>query len=207
MTLAMMLGLLAGTGDTEVEKGWISLFNGKDLSGWKVSENPGSVRVEDGKIVTNGRRAHCFYVGKVRDHDFRNFEFKAEVLCKANSNAGIYFHTKYQEKGWPSKGFEAQVCSAGYRDKRKTGSLYAIKDVAKPPVGDDVWFDYHIIVKGKSVTIRINDKVVTEWTQPADYTPRQFKGRILDRGTFALQAHDPGSTVYFRNLRVKPLKD
>ena len=42
---------------------WIEMFNGKDLSGWQVNENPESVYVEDGCLVTNGKRAHVFYVG------------------------------------------------------------------------------------------------------------------------------------------------
>ena len=191
----------------EKEEGFISLFNGKDLTGWKVSENPGSARVEDGKIVTNGPRGHVFYVGDVKGHVFKNFEFKAEVLIKPGSNAGIYFHTEYQEKGWPDKGFEAQICSNGYKDPKKTGSLYGIKDLAESPVKDDEWFEYHILVKGKKVEIRLNGKTVNEWTQPDDYTPKQFKGRILGSGTFALQCHDPNSTVWFRHLRVKPLDD
>ena len=189
------------------EEGFVSLFNGKDLTGWKLNENPGAARVEDGKIVTNGARAHLFYVGDVNNHNFKNFEFKAEVLCKPNSNSGIYFHTEYQDKDWPKKGFESQVCSPAFKDPRKTGSLYAVKDVAECPVKDDEWFNYHIIVKGKSVTIRINDKVATEWTQPDDWKPKQFPGREISSGTFALQCHDPGSTVWFRNLRVKPLAD
>lgn len=187
------------------EEGFVSIFNGKDLAGWKASESPGTFKVEDGKIVANGARSHLFYVGEVKNHAFRDFELKAEVLCKPNSNAGIYFHTEYQEKGWPEKGFEAQVCSAGYKDPRKTGSLYAVKDLAEPPVKDDEWFHYHIIVKGKAVTLKVNDKVTVEWTQPDDWAPKSFKGRVLSSGTFALQGHDPGSTVWFRNIRVKPL--
>jgi hypothetical protein len=202
-TLAVAVALLAAP----QEEGFVSLFNGKDLSGWKVSENPASARVEDGKIVTNGPRAHVFYAGDVKNHVFKNFEFKADVLIKPGSNAGIYFHTEYQDKGWPEKGFEAQVCSNGYKDPRKTGSLYGIKDLAESPVKDDEWFEYHILVKGKKVEIRLNGKTVNEWTQPDDYAPKQFKGRVLGSGTFALQCHDPGSTVYFKNLRVKPLDD
>jgi hypothetical protein len=191
------------------EEGWISLFNGKDFTGWKVNENPKSARVEDGKIVCNGERAHVFYVGEAGKHDFKNFEFKAEVLCKPNSNSGIYFHTAFQEKGWPEKGFEAQVCAATYtKDPKKTGGLYAIKDVAECPVKDDEWFEYHILVKGKKVELRINGKTTAEWTQPDDWKPpRGMAGRVLSSGTFALQCHDPGSTVWFRNLRVKPLPD
>ncbi len=189
------------------DEGFVSLFNGKDLSGWKVSENPASARVEDGKLVTNGPRAHVFYVGDVKSHVFKNFEFKCDVLVKPGSNAGIYFHTEFQEKGWPDKGFECQVCSKDYKDPKKTGSLYGVKDLAESPVKDDEWFEYHILVKGRKVEIRLNGKSVNEWTQPDDYAAKGFKGRILGSGTFALQCHDPGSTVWFKNLRVKPLED
>ena len=157
------------------EEGFVSLFNGKDLAGWKANESPETFKVEDGKIVANGNRSHLFYVGDVKNHDFKNFELKAQVLCKPNSNSGIYFHTAFQEKGWPDKGFECQVCANGYKDPRKTGSLYAVKDVAEAPAKDDEWFDYHIIVKGKSVTTMINGKVIVEWTQPDDWSPP--KGR------------------------------
>jgi hypothetical protein len=202
-TLAVALALLAARDKTD--DGFISLFNGKDLTGWKVAENPDSAKVEDGAIKTNGPRAHVFYVGEVNKAVFKDFEFKAKVLIKPGSNAGIYFHTEYQEKDWPKKGFECQVCSNDYKDPRKTGSLYGVKDLAESPVKDDEWFDYHIIVKGKSVEILLNGKSVNQWTQPEDYKPKGFAGRVLDQGTFALQCHDPKSVVYFKDLRVKPL--
>ncbi len=204
MTAIVIALALAGAPQAG-DEGWIPLFNGKDLTGWKVSENPGSARVEDGCIVVNGPRAHCFYVGEVRNHDFKDFEFKCEVLIKPGSNSGIYFHTAWQEKGWPEKGFEAQICSDDYKDPRKTGSLYGIKDLSESPVKDGEWFEYHILVRGRKVEIRLNGKTVNEWVQPDDYAPKQFKGRILGSGTFAFQCHDPKSEVRFRNIRVKPL--
>jgi hypothetical protein len=200
--------LLLAAAQDKAEDGFVSIFNGKDLTGWKANESPETFRVEDGKIIANGNRSHLFYAGELKNHNFKNFELKAQVLCKPNSNSGIYFHTEFQEKGWPEKGFECQVCANGYKDPRKTGSLYAVKDVAEAPAKDDEWFDYHIIVKGKSVTTKINEKVVVEWAQADDYVPKAgFKGRILGSGTFAIQGHDPGSRVEYKNIRVKPLED
>jgi len=193
--------------DKADEKGFISLFDGKTLDGWKVNESPDSIKVEDGKIVTKGNRAHLFYEGDVAKHDFKNFHFKADVMTKANSNAGIYFHTAFQKDGWPQKGFECQVNNSYKSDPRKTGSLYAVKDVKDDLVKDDVWFTYDIVVQGKKVELWIDGKLVNEWTQPDDYVNKGQPDRKIDRGTFALQAHDPGSTVYFKNLRVKPLAD
>ena len=207
--IAFMLLALSGVEGLAVQdEGWIPLFNGKDLTGCKVNEAPEGVRVEDGKIVVNGNRAHVFYVGDVKKADFKNFEFKAEVNIKANSNSGIYFHTKLQENGWPAQGFESQVCANGYKDPRKTGSLYAVKDLAESPMKEDEWFEYHIKVEGKKVQISLNGKLVNEWTQADDYVPpKGMDGRKLGSGTFALQVHDKGSTVWYRNIRVKPLAD
>ncbi len=189
--------------------GWISLFDGKTLNGWKASENKDSCSVEDGKLkIGGGPRSHLFYVGKVNGGKFKNFEFKCQVMTKPKANSGIYFHTEYQETGWPSKGYECQVNNT-HRDRRKTASLYAIKDVLDtPPAKDNEWFDYHIKVKGKTITISINGKKITEYTEPADGSGNKsnFKGRKLSEGTFAFQAHDPGSVVYYREVYVKPLK-
>ena len=202
----LLIAALAFAFCQDKEEGFVPLFNGKDLTGWKANESPETFKVEDGKIIANGNRSHLFYVGDVKNHDFKDFELKAQVLCKTNSNSGIYFHTQFQDKGWPEKGFECQVCANGYKDPRKTGSLYAVKDVAEAPAKDDEWFDYHIIVKGKSVTTKINGKVIVEWTQADDFTPpKGMKGRLLSSGTFALQGHDPGSRVEYKNIRVKPL--
>jgi hypothetical protein len=185
------------------EDGWVSLFDGRTLQGWRASENPQSFRVEDGRIVVDGPRAHLFYAGPVGNADFKNFEFRAEVYTYPSGNSGIFFHTQYQETGWPQHGYEAQV-NATHTDRRKTGSLYAVNDVLdNAPHNDHEWFDYHIVVNGRDITFRINDRVVMEYTEPAD---REGTVR-LSRGTIALQAHDPESRIYYRNIRIRLLPD
>ena len=195
ITLATLVQLPA-------ENGWIDLFNGKDLSGWTASENKESCKIEDGKIVLFGPRSHLFYTGKVNGGTFKDFELKLEVMTTPGSNSGVYFHTNYQEKGWPSKGYEAQVNNT-HRDPKKTGGLYAVKDNFKAPVKDGEWFEYHILVKGKHIEIKINGKTITDYTEP-DGLNRP--NRQLDKGTFALQAHDPKSKVFYRSIKVKPGK-
>ena len=109
-------------------KEWVPLFNGKNLNGWKVGENASTFTVEDGMIKVAGEVAHLFYVGEVNEHNFTNFEFKASVLTKPGANSGIYFHTKYQESGWPDHGYEVQVNNS-QSDWKRTGSLYGIVDI------------------------------------------------------------------------------
>ena len=85
---------------------WISLFDGKSFNGWKMGENPGTFSIEDGSIKVAGPRSHLYYDGDVMNHDFKNFEFKAQVMTKPGSNSGIYFHTVFQEKAFPIKGLK-----------------------------------------------------------------------------------------------------
>jgi len=185
--------------------GFVQLFDGKSFDGWKINERKESWKIADGAIVANGDRSHVFYVGD--DKPFVNFELRVDVMTETEANGGIYFHTKFQDEGWPKYGFEAQVNNSpvGKKDPKKTGSLYAVKDVLELHAKDGEWYTETVIVKGKQVTIKINDKVVTDYTEPDDKKAGNDFTRKLDQGTFALQAHDPGSTVHFKNIRVKRL--
>ncbi len=195
--------------------GWISLFDGETLDGWQASENVDSWKIEEGAIVTSGPRSHLFYAGDVNNHDFRNFELMAMVKTLPGSNSGIYIHTEFQQEGWPSKGYECQVNNSSpktepgaYVEHKLTGSLYAIRNVWKTPVKDNEWFNYHIVVQGKTIRIYINDELMVDYTEPENtFRPDEMKGRLLSSGTFALQCHDPGSTVYYKDIKVKPLPD
>lgn len=186
---------------------WISLFDGQSLNGWKVGDHPETFKVENGMIVVNGETAHLFYDGDVNNHDFKNFEFKADVMTKPGSNSGIYFHTTFQQEGWPAKGYEVQVNNS-HTDWRRTGGLYAVDDVKEVYVKDDEWFTEYIKVVGKHVVIKLNDKTVVDYTEPENVErPTDMAGRKISDGTFALQGHDPKSKVYFKNIMVKPLDE
>jgi len=193
----------SATGDGD---GWVSLFDGKSLDGWRASEHKDSCKVEEGVIVVGGgERSHLFYDGPVENHDFKNFELKLEAMTEPHSNSGVYFHTEYQEVDWPSKGYEAQVNNS-HEDWRRTGSLYAVKDLDTTPAKDSEWFEYHIIVRGKQITHKVNGETVLDYTEPENPPqPDPTRDRRLSHGTIALQAHDPGSIVRFRNIRIKPL--
>ena len=194
--------LLAGCQTTPADNAgqWQSLFDGKSFDGWKASENKDTFSVRDGMIVAHGPRSHLFYVGPVNNANFKNFEFKADVMTTEGSNSGIYFHTEYEETGWPSKGFECQV-NTTHSDRKKTGGLYGVQDVIDDaPSVDDQWFHYYIRVEDNHVIIQIDGKTTMAWTQPEDW---EQSGRSIDEGTIALQGHDPKSIVYYKNLMVR----
>ena len=187
-------------------KEWFSLFDGKSLNGWKVGNNAATFSVDSGCIVVHGPTAHLYYVGDVNNHTFKNFEFKAKVKTLPGSNSGIYFHTQYQEDGWPDRGYEVQVNNS-HGDDTRTGSLYDVVDVKEVYVKDNVWFTEYVKVVGKHVIVKINDTVVVDYTEPENplrHTEDHLY-RLISNGTFALQGHDPKSIVYFKDIQVKPL--
>lgn len=198
-TALLMVVTLSSLEKPAQKKGWIKLFDGKSLDGWKVGENAGTFKVEDGAIVVFGPRAHLFYAGPVQNHNFKNFEYKASVMTKPGANSGMYIHTQYQEDGWPERGYEIQVNNS-HTDWRRTGSVYAVQDVREAPARDDKWFTQHIIVNGSKITIKVDGKTINEYTVPAE-------GGKLSSGTFALQGHDPKSQVFYKDIMVKPMPD
>ncbi|MEQ1859073.1 MAG: DUF1080 domain-containing protein [Chthoniobacteraceae bacterium] len=194
---------------------WQAIFNGKDLTGWKPNRQPEAFTVVDGAIRTHATEpyAHLFYVGDGSPEAgrFKNFEIEATVRGEPSSNSGIYFHTDIASGEGPrlklTKGYEVQVNSTE-KEKRKTGSLYAVVDLAESPVDEAQWFKLRIRVEGRRIVVHVNDKQTVDYTEP-DNAPRLkgFTGRLLDPsgGSIALQAHDPDSVVCFKEIRIRRL--
>jgi len=188
-------------------EGWTDLFDGQSLAGWRANQ-PASWRVEEGQLVGDGPVSHLFYTGGA----FRDFELELEVLTAAGCNSGVYFHTAFQSTGFPKKGFEVQVnnTAAGegnYRERKRTGSLYGIRNVHKQLARDGEWTRLQVMVRGKNVQVRVNGLLTVDYTEPtpAVRPPSQETERFLDEGTFALQCHDAGSKVRYRAIRVRRL--
>ncbi|MBL9084375.1 MAG: DUF1080 domain-containing protein [Planctomycetales bacterium] len=189
-SLWAFVGLLTLGGSLRAEEGWVSLFNGKDLTGWKANELPENWEVKDGAIHGHGNRSHLFYTGK----EFANFHYKADLKLTKGSNSGMYFRTEYADSGWP-KGYEAQVNNS-HKDPKRTGSLYNFVNVGEQLVPDDTWWTQEVIAEGNHIVIKVNGKTVVDFTDPAN---------TYMKGHFAFQQHDPGSKVEIKNVMVKEL--
>jgi hypothetical protein len=234
LVLLLVNGSLAADA-TQPEEGFVSLFDGKTLDGWKIGENAHVFTVHDGMIVmecptTTHTPAHLFYVGDVNHHDFKNFHLKVDVMTFPKANSGIYFHTRYQPAGWPNFGLECQVNNS-HCDWRRTGSLYAVRNISwgpeapakdnkeivtifvKPPVTDNVWYTQEVIYQNELVTVKLDGKTMFEYKMPQADVEHKLPNTFtwLPRGTFALQGHPPMpgaiSKTCFKNIRVKVLPD
>ncbi|HUQ72232.1 MAG TPA: DUF1080 domain-containing protein [Planctomycetaceae bacterium] len=206
---------LSSTTFVVADDGWQTLFNGKDLTGWRANYYPDSWTVVDGAIRAHAtaESSHLFYVGnqpKGKFVAYENFVLELSARGERDSNSGIYFHTDYQtlnRRHHLANGYEVQLDSAP-NAKRATGSLYAVVDLEKSAVDESRWFRVRITVKDKHIVIQIDDKTLVEYTEPAHVKRESDKaGRKLSPsgGAIALQGHDPRSTFYFKDIRIKRL--
>jgi hypothetical protein len=215
LNIAMLFCLLLICPAVRAEEGWQSLFNGKDLAGWRANFYSNSWSVVDGTIRAHATTAssHLFYVGGEPEGKFvpfTNFVLELKARSEPSANSGVIFHTDYKA---PNKehhlfnGYEVQLNSTE-KEKRKTGSLYAVVDLDKSPVDESKWFDVRITVQGKHILVQLNNKTVVDYTEPENVKrPPDRAGRLINPagGAIALQGHDPGSIFYFKDIRIKKL--
>ena len=197
--LALAVAPWAGAGEKEIkaskagEKGWVQLFNGKDLTGWKTHpKSPGKWRVEDGMIVSGGKDvSHLF---SDRD-DYENFHYRIEAKINDKGNSGQYFRAKFAP-GYPP-GYEAQINSTFPPDPQRTGSLYNLARVTDKLVPPDTWFTQEVIANGNHIQIILNGKKVVDFKDEKNtYT----------KGHFALQHHGPAKDGPDVELQVKKIE-
>jgi hypothetical protein len=184
----------AQAGDKSAD-GWVAVFNGKDLDGWKISyggkgnKDNSSWKVVDGMIVSDGEISHLF---SPRD-DYKDFEAKIEIMISDKGNSGFYFRTAYGP-GFPV-GYEAQV-NATHGDPIRTGSIYRHVHIFKHLHKPDEWFSYHIKALGNRIWVTVNGDLLYEYVDHA---------KTNKAGHFAFQQHNLGSVVKIRKFEVKEL--
>jgi hypothetical protein len=191
--LALPLSVGGGEKKEEAKDGWVPLFNGKDLGGWKTFD-PAQLKnwyVKEGILYSSGTQAsHLF---SPRD-DYENFHFRIEAKISDKGNSGQYFRTKFGA-GYP-KGYEAQI-NSNFPDPQKTGSLYNFVKITEMLVPPDTWFTQEVIANGNHIQIILNGKKVVDYKDEKNtYT----------KGHFALQQHGPAKGGPEVQLAVKKME-
>jgi hypothetical protein len=197
--LALVAGAPRGQAEEKktADKGWVQLFNGKDLTGWKAHpKSPGKWSVEHGAIV--GRGKHASHLFSERG-DYQNFYYRIEAKISDKGNSGQYFRAKFAP-GFPP-GYEAQINST-FPDPYKTGSLYGFAMSKLPPPPPDTWFTQEVIARGNHIIIKVDGKTTVDFTD---------KKNTYTRGHFAIQQHPPAgagapeSVITVRKVEIKEL--
>ena len=182
--------------------GWITLFNGKDLTGW--SGSPDVWRVKDGYISGQIDKLKGGNTFLIYQHPFADFELEAEwVLVDGKGNSGIQVRSKQSESGankWVVSGYQADIGNGWYGklyEERGRGVL-AGNYKNKPTIKKDN--KYLITAKGSKLTQELNGVVTIEFD---DKDPK----KSASSGVIGLQYHSPGGfEVRFRKIRIRPSK-
>ncbi len=193
------LGALSAEG--RPEEGYVSLFDGKTLSGWTKGGGNGDKskwEVVDGAIVGSGQASMLYSP----TGEYQNFRFRAEIKINDHGNSGMYFRSPTADGDF-SKGYEAQIDST-HRDPIRTGSIYGFLHLYKQIVPPDTWFTYEVecIDKNWRGTVVPHIRV---WINGELLYELQEKTKAWGKGYFAFQQHDPGSKVEIRKIEVKEL--
>jgi hypothetical protein len=222
--------VVAADDKSSADQGWVQLFNGKDLTGWKLYPQPNKRDIQEVIKKENGGRLIAFY-GKLRKNgqevplwrvqdglligsgphshlftergDFENFRYRVEAMINDRGNSGQYFRTAFTPE-FP-QGYEAQI-NATHADPIRTGSLY--------PAGRLGKFKEEITVMN-TAPHKPNEWFTQEVIANGNHIIIKVNGKTtLDwkdplntykKGHFALQGHDPGTVVKFKKVEVKEL--
>ncbi|RIH65804.1 DUF1080 domain-containing protein [Mariniphaga sediminis] len=178
--------------------GWKSLFNGKNLDGWKIHGTE-KWYVEDGLLVCeSGPDGEYGYLSTTKNYD--DFELKVEFLQEANGNSGIFFRSTFE--GTKVAGWQVEVAppnhdTGGIYESYGRGWLVQIPDEKENILKMGEWNTMKIRVQGGHVTTWLNGKQMVDIN---DEKIAQGKGAI------ALQIHSGGGIkVKWRKMKVKEL--
>ncbi|MDO9339080.1 MAG: DUF1080 domain-containing protein [Bacteroidales bacterium] len=192
LKLLFVVVLVSFVSTVNAKPKWVSLFNGKDLSGWFV-RGKATWSVQDGILVGEGGMGHIY-----TDATCTDFEAKGMFrISGTKSNSGFYFRANQpadNPDAFP-RGYEAQICN---NQEAYTGWLW------KPgkPTGkatelltkDGEWFSYRIKAVGTHIEFWINNKLVMT------YDDKEFTS-----GHFAIQGHNPGMKIEAKKLYYRDL--
>lgn len=232
LALSMILGFESSAraeDKTKDSEGWVQLFNGKDLTGWKIHPNPNGAikdiaekkvdgkvvaiegmvkgvktplwRVEDGTIIGGGPATHLFS----ERGDYTDFHYRVEAKLNDKGNSGQYFRTAFGP-GFPL-GYEAQL-NATHGDPIKTGSLYPdyrtslTKHKDKITVMNVAPHKPNEFFTQEVIAVGPKITIIVNGKKTIEFEDPDY---IYKKGHFALQAHDPGSIMTFRKIEVKEL--
>jgi len=201
LAVSLVLLLTAAWAQAPVESGWVTLFNGKDLSGWK---NNGAEKwvVENGEIVGESTVGKYGYLTTEKTH--RDFLLRVRFKCEGEGNYGVFLRSRIT--GASATGPDIEGTQVEVDPSRHTGGIYESGGrgwVALPTEDGERaikprdWNDLEIAIEGKHVVTRLNGVQIVDYYDPAP--------RFTD-GVIGLQLHTGGGAkVHWKDIFIQEL--
>jgi hypothetical protein len=207
--LALIALPAARSDDNKAPEGFEALFNGKDLTGWKVLPG-GKMEVwgaENGLLYVNGRGGAWL----MTDKEYSDFEVRLDFKMPKGGNSGVALRSPFDKIDPAYAGMEIQLLDdANYKNLRPTQYTGSIYDVVAPskqvtkPFGE--WQSIQITAKGPKITVVLNGTKTID-ANLDDYKAEHGKkhpGILRDKGHLGLQSHD--GRVEFKNRSRSPTR-
>ena len=174
----------------------LTLFDGKNIERWNTQ---GAVSVENNAISLD-RNASII----LKNGSFDNFELRLAARTVDNGKGYVAFHTNAEGNGGYQVALNNDLSNAQWWTK--TGSLLAVRNLVKSPVKTNEWFDMIIRVEGKTITVKLNNNPVVEYTEPAKpYRTAEHAKQLLSKGTICIQNTGDGK-IEFKNIQIEKIK-
>jgi hypothetical protein len=185
------------------------LFNGSNLDGWQMA-GPGRFVIENGLLKTEGGMGLLYYSKQKLGNCVLRVVFKT---TGARDNSGVIIRLPEPPPDpWYGvhNGYEIQIDGAG-DDWHSTGAIYSLSKVSSRQQKNGEWNTMDIEIRPAVTRISLNGVVVNEFREGQAVPPRKqwyepVRGPRPAEGYIGLQNHDANSTVYFKEISVKPLK-
>jgi len=180
-----------------------SIFNGKDLSGWKQYPDMASKFevTEEGLMNVKDGRGQLETEGQ-----YGNFILQLECITHAaDLNSGIFFRCI---PGDVMMGYESQIHNGFENDDRTqpkdcgTGGIFRRQDARRVVADDLKWFHMTLIADGAHMAAWVDGYQVSDWTDRREPHENPRKGLRVEAGTIMIQGHDPTTDISFRNFRI-----
>jgi len=171
---------------SEMADGWLLLFDGETLFGWKASSEV-DWRIADGTLEAVQGDTGLLHTTT----QFSDFELRCDFKAGSDTNSGIFLRTSPKPPGPMSGCYELNIASSA-QSPFPTGSLVGRKQ-GKFSFADNRWHTYHIVATGGHFLVRLDGKPVLDWKDP----------KPLGRGYIGLQKNE--GPVAFRNIKLRPL--
>jgi len=180
--------LPAGLTEAEIADGWIALFDGETLFGWKeTKKDRANWKVVDKTIVADTGKVSILRTTT----EFDDYELKVDFLTTEKTNSGVFLHMRYKPGDVATDCYELNIANDS-SNPFPTGS-FVKRNKVDVDFQNEQWQTFHVTVQGDHVTVKLDGKTVNEYVDTTG----------LKRGYIGLQFNK--GPIKFRNVVVRPL--
>ncbi|MBS0266451.1 MAG: DUF1080 domain-containing protein [Planctomycetes bacterium] len=172
-----------------IEAGWIKLFDGETLFGWKSNKDDVNWEITRG-VVHADKGGIGLLVTTV---EFADYEVLCDFRLSKGGNSGIFLRTLFNPQEVQTDCYELNMCDS--HPAFPTGSLVGLAKPERPVSGEEEWMTYHVVCQGNRIDVKLDGQPILSYT---DTRPQ-----ARARGFIGLQKN--AGKAEYKNIFLRPL--